>query len=265
MIYPDEFLIQGKWTKTSMLVFRDAIRRYIETLIPLQGDGNTDIERETKDWSAILAKVREEINLLTRDSEQGSLPLLGRNYGKLFDILQKQSSSKKQLLAEQKQKILEEAAHQGATDDLQRLNDVLGLDFWQVVNRKRCLVDSFYPKDEPKTIPGAGLQVTIHNLYGMYATYNNGSMVQNNNSDVVAALQHITDALLKSELEEDQKQDALVDAQAVQLQLQKKKPNRSMIEVGLASLQVVANLAQIYQAVEPHFMKIQQFIQSLHV
>lgn len=263
-IYPDEFLVRGQWEKQTLKVFREAIKRYIEVLDPLRGEGNHDVEKETKDWFAILGKISEEIDKLTDDMEQGELPLLGKNYGKLNDILWKYHSAKKQLLEERKRKVLEEAAHQGATEELEKVNIVLGFGFWEHVNRKKCLVESFYPKEEPKNeSQTVSMQITIGNVYGQFAALNNGTMIQNNNSEAVDALRKITDALVASSLPDKEKQEALLDIETVQTQLKKENPNRKMLELGLGALQVAANAAQIYQAVEPHFHTIQQFITHL--
>jgi hypothetical protein len=107
------------------------------------------------------------------------------------------------------------------------------------------------------------MQITIGNLYGQFAALNNGTMIQSNNSEVVTALREITDALIASGLPEKEKQEALLDVETMQSQLKKDNPNRKMLEIGLGSLQVAANAAQVYQVLEPHFHTIQEFLKHL--
>ena len=264
-VYPNEMTINGKWEKSTLLIFKNSITRYLEVLKLLRADGNKDIEKDLVDWSAILQSINEEISKLDIDYESGDLPMYGKNYGKLFDILWKQCSYKKQLLDERKRKILAEAAHQGATEELEQIRSVLSLPFWEQVNRQNALVDSFYPSEleNPPKEKNSGLQVTIGNLYGQFAAYNYGAMTQHNNSEVVNALKDVTDELVNSKIPDDKKQDALADIQVMQTQLQRSQPNRKILEICLQGLQVAANLAQISQVVAPHIGKIQTFIASL--
>ena len=263
-MYHDEQSVHGRWEKGTLTIFKFAIIKYIECLQPLNGEGNHIVNKEIEDWQEIQQTINREIKQLTDEREQGELPMYGKNYGKLLDILSKHYGAKKQLLEERKRIVLEEAAHQGATEELEKINIVLGLGFWEHINRKRCLVESFYPKEEPKKEQqSVAMQITIGNLYGQFAAFNNGAMVQNNNSEAVTALREITDALISSKLQDDEKQEALLDVEAMQSQLKKDKPNRRMLEIGLESLQVAANTAQIYQAIQPHFHTILEFLKHL--
>jgi hypothetical protein len=261
-MYHDEQSIAGKWEKRNLVIFKDAIIRYLQILEPLKGEGNHDINSEITDWQTILQTINNEIEKLLDDRDQGSLPLYGKNYGKLCDILSKNCSAKKQLLDEARRKVLAEAAHQGKTEELEKINSVLSLDFWTTVNRKKALVDSFYPVEEPKQEQSVALQITIGNLYGQFAAFNNGTMIQNNN-DAVEALKEVTDALITSKLSDTEKQDALADVQTIQSQLNKEKPNKSILNAALISLQTAANLAQVLTVVAPHFDKIQNFISQI--
>lgn len=264
MDWHDEQNVPGDFEKQTLTVFKSAIIRYIQCLEPLKAEGNHTINKEIEDWNAILQRINQLIKGLTNDNEMDKLNLLGKNYGKLFDILWKHYNAKKQLLEEKKKLVLEEAAHEGATGELEEINRVLQFGFWNHVTRHKALVDSFYPKEEPKKdSPNVQMQITIGNLYGQFAAFNNGTMVQNNNTEAVTALREITDALIASKLPDQEKQEALLDVEAMQSQLKKEKPNKKMLEIGLSSLQVAANIAQIASVVAPHFDKIQHFIASL--
>lgn len=104
-------------------------------------------------------------------------------------------------------------------------------------------------------------QITIGNLYGQFAGVNNGTMVQNNNQDVLESLDALTKITAESDLEDAVKQDVLGDIQTVQAQITKKSPNRQIMEAAFVGIQVLANLAQIASvAVIPHLDKIQHFI-----
>jgi hypothetical protein len=116
------------------------------------------------------------------------------------------------------------------------------------------------PKDPVKQ------QITIGNLYGQFAAVNNGTMVQNNNQDVMEALNALTNIIADSKLDEDKIQDALGDIQTLQAQATKKNPDRKIAEIAFNSLQVVTNLAIIASiGVIPYMDKIQAFIQGLPV
>lgn len=264
MDWHDEQNVPGDFEKQTLIVFKFAILKYIQCLEPLIGDGNHAINKEIEDWNAILLRINRLIKGLTNNNEMDKLNLLGKNYGKLYDILWKHHNAKKQLLDEKKKVVLEEAAHEGATEELAEINRVLQFDFWNHVTRHKALVESFYPKEEPKKeSQNVQMQITIGNLYGQFAAFNNGTMVQNNNTEAVEALRAITDALVASKLPDQEKQEALLDIESMQSQLKKERPNKNLLEAGLTSLQVAANIAQIVSIVSPHFDKIQHFISTL--
>jgi len=108
-------------------------------------------------------------------------------------------------------------------------------------------------------------QITIGNLYGQFAAVNNGTMVQNNNQDVMEALNTLTKIIAESKIDEDKKQDALGDIQTIQAQATKKNPDRTILDAAFNGLQVVANVAVIATAVAPYMDKIQAFIQSMPI
>lgn len=266
MGWHDEQNVTGHWFKSSLIMFEKAIKKYLECLEPIKGDGNKTVEKEVQDWQAILQRIQEIEQPLQHPDEEGELILLGKNYGKLYDILWKDYSAKKQLLEERKKKILDEAAHEGAETEIEEMRQMLDNGTWQNFTRHKTLVESFYPKEEPKKeSQNVQMQITIGNIYGQFAAINNGTMVQNNNSEAVQALREITDALIASKLADQEKQEALLDVETIQTQLKKGKPNKKVLEIGMASLQVAANSAQIWQAVQPHFDKIQHFISTLPI
>lgn len=263
-MHPDEITINGEWRNQNLGIFKMAIIDYLRCLEELKGEGNKMISDEIGDWSIILQAIRSSIKTLNLDDEEGKLKMLGRNYGKLYDILSKYYSAKKQLLDEKKRKILDEAAHEGATNELERVRILLGENFWNHVNRKKTLVESFYPKQEQsKKQESIAMKITIGNLYGQFAALNNGSMIQNNYNEAIAALKQITEALINSKLPDNEKQDALLDIESMQSQLKKEKPNRKLLELGLIGLQAVANVAQIYQVIHPHLQILQDFIAKM--
>lgn len=263
-IWHNEQTVPGEWEKKHLRIFFQAIARYIEVLIPYSGSGNMDIDKEIKYWKGINDRISDEITKLKSEDESGKLPMYGKDYGKLLDILWKQYSSKKQLLEEKKRTILVEAAHQGASEELNNIRLLLGIGFWSQINRQKALIGSFYPTETIQTKEeNTALQITIQNLYGQFAAYNYGSMVQKNNLPTVIALKEIVDMLVKSTLPDDKKSDALADAEVIQTQIKKTTPNKSVLEICLQSLQTAANLAQIYSTVEPHFHTIQHFISTL--
>jgi hypothetical protein len=112
-------------------------------------------------------------------------------------------------------------------------------------------------------------QISIGNLYGQFAGINNGTMIQNNNQDVMEALNALTKVVSESELDEEKKQDVLGDIQTIQAQVTKKNPDRNILEAtynGLQSgLQAITNAAVLTSIVVPNMDKIQTFIHSLPI
>lgn len=261
-MYHDEQNFPGEWSYENLALFNKVILRYIQLLQPLRADGNTAVFQELEEWM----KIRRLVNAAMHEAKTegtGGVSVLAKHYGKLFDMIWKYYGWKKQELDERKRKIAIEAAHEGALKELEFINQVLSHSVWEQFTRHHTLIDTFYtPQEEPKP-QSAGLQITIHNLYGQFAAINNGSMVQNNNSEALGALKEITDALIKSDLPDNDKEEALADVETVQAQLKKKTPNKAILDAGMVALQVAANAAQIYQAVEPHFHTITHFISQL--
>lgn len=108
-------------------------------------------------------------------------------------------------------------------------------------------------------------QITIGNLYGQFATVNNGTMIQNNaNQEVMEALNSLTKIIAESKVDDEVKQDMLGDIQTIQSQVTKKNPNRQILEIAFNGLQVITHIAILASiSVIPYLDKIQQFIHSL--
>ena len=107
-------------------------------------------------------------------------------------------------------------------------------------------------------------QITIGNLYGQFTGVNNGTMVQNNNQEVMEALNALTKIIAESKIENDTKRDVLGDIQTIQAQVIKKNPDRKIIEAAFNQLQVITNIAVLASiGVIPYWDKIQNFINSL--
>ena len=227
--------------------FIAAMTRYIELLTPHKTTGTKKLNDELADMNMINDHFKEKVNEVDGEFDMVSIGLMGKNWGKLYDVLWKYHNYKKQLLDEKAKKLLIPAALEGDETELAEINEVLGLGVWEKFTRHKALIDSFYGTEPPPqtTDPVMQQYINIQNMNGIMAGVNNGNMVQNNNKELLDALKELAELLIKTNVTDQVTAEALQNIKDIQAEALNPYPNKTKIQKAVEGLQVLTNFTQL--------------------
>ena len=132
--YHDEISKTMHVSFRTLRLYITAINRYMELLAPYNTKGNTSINNELEEIKKITRYIKN--TLVTKESYdnddmEGALTMLGKHYGKLYDILWKYHNWKKQALKEKEAATTIQAALEGDRSELERVHEILKNPIWE--------------------------------------------------------------------------------------------------------------------------------------
>lgn len=258
-----------QWRVKSLRIFFKALSRYAELALPYATEDNTELFQEYEEINAFLNYISEQILKGDGEFDFVKLTFLGKNWGKIFDVLCKYNSWKKQLLDEKDRVTTIKAALEGDKRHLEEVGEILKNPCWEQFNRHYLLIDSLYGTTPPPQTNDPVLQqvFNVETLNGILAGTNNGTIMQNNESkEVLNSIQEIATLLKEGKISEKDTTEAFINLQILQGELLKPFPDNSKLEQAGKGLQALANFTQIGSfgiSIAPHLHTIQQFIQNL--
>lgn len=262
----DELSKTLNWrVETLNSIFIPAIDRYVEVLQLYTTEGNTELFREYEAMQRFRDYFQEQADNADGGFDMVEVILLGKNWGKMYDLLWKYNSWKKQLFNEKERVILIKAALEGDKKHLDMISGVLQYPCWDLFIRQPILVDSLYNSPSLKTKDPVIQQFfNVETLNGILTGTNNGVITQNIESkEVLNSIQEIAEILKKEPLEDKNKAEAFSNLQDLQGELLKPYPDSSKMKKAADGLQLIANISQIasfVMAIQPHLQRIQLFI-----
>lgn len=265
----DSFAIRTNWETSTIDLFVNVIKAYLKCLEPFYKKGNEKIEKEIKEMKKLIAYLRQQQR--SENSNWGGfieVYFMKSTFGRLVDILNKYNSMARQIFREKKEKILVDGALEAEEKELEHLEKILNIEPFLYVPRVPALVPDFsaaFFESAPVPQSQIGQPINIEKFYGQ-AVFgpNYGQMVQNNYQEFIKELQDFSIKIMRSnDIPPEVKKDAMVDIQTLTAQLNKTKPDATIMQKAASSLSVLANISQIASFVVPHIDKIQHFISQL--
>lgn len=269
--YHDELTKTLDWKVSTLKVFMRALGRYNDLLLPHASLSNKTISEEIRKMNHLRVYIRGIISKSFGDFDIVACAMMGKTYGKLYDVLWKYHSWKKQLLEEKERITSIPEALEGDKEELKQINQILINPAWEKFTRHKCLVPDFYStvsQPPPKTKdPVVQQYFNVETLNGILAGTNTGTIIQNNeNKEVLNALKELTAILKEGHISDQYTTQALENVKDFQVELLSPYRNKSKLQKAAEGLQALANFSQLASftiAVTPHLHTISQFVANL--
>ncbi len=253
----------------SLRIFVKAFNRYIELAAPYATNDNVSLFQEYIEVQKFQKYINERIEGGGGDFDTTKIGFMGKNWGKIYDLIWKYSSWKKQLLDEKKLSTSIKAALEGEEKELEEIREVLSNPVWETFNRHRILIDSFYEARPPQRTNDPIVQqyFNVENLNGILTGTNTGTITQNNqNKEVLSALKELALILKEGHISDQYTAQALENIREFQGELLNPYPDKTKMQKAAEGLQFLANFSQLASftiSISPHIHTIQQYVTNL--
>lgn len=269
----DEETVIRQWRGSTLKLFVEAFNRYLQLLVPHNSPNNKKVSEEIRLVRALVQHIKNQLAKADDDYDIVDLPLEGKNYKLLSDVLHKYYAIERSELENKKKVNLVEGALEGEEAEVEKMREILQLPLFQQIERRRTLVPDLSLPEQKKDTPQLSeakiqQQITIGNLYGQAVFGDNfGQLQQSNNQELLTTLQELFKIVSDAkDLPVEIKGTAIANIQTLQAQALSPKPDRTIVDKARASLSSLADASQVAQfgiTIAPLLHKISELLSNI--